>query len=317
MIPGWLFLSLTLHIAADPKPDLANRALDEEAVAHWRLAQYHESRRSKIWTAGPAFVNYGKAIEIEPQYAAPYLDRGRLYFECDKLDEALADYDAAVRLLPQFAGGFISRGDLHLHRGDDRKALSDFDEAIRLLNVSNTSIGVGSHEYRIPAWKGLDYAHSRRCLVRLFLKDRTAAMTDLEAAIRNLPKFHNLSDKQLQGANRTQAARYYSAAAWVLATHPDAAVRDGRLAQQLLAKVQEPDPETIVAASEHTYPVRAAVAAELGLFPEAMEWEKKYSDCVSGMAWGTPWVGSRYRLEEYEQRRQLRVRSTWFLQEKP
>src|SRR5262245_32213716 len=127
---GWLFFSLALCPAADPKPELANRALDADAVAHWQLAQDHESRRSKIWSPGPALVNYAKAIEIEPQYAAPYLDRGRLYFECDKLDEALADYNAAVRLLPQFAGAFISRGDLHLFRGDARQALADFDEAI-------------------------------------------------------------------------------------------------------------------------------------------------------------------------------------------
>ena len=98
---GWLFFTLALCPAADPKPELANRALDADAVAHWQLAQDHESRRSKIWSPGPALVNYAKAIEIEPQYAAPYLDRGRLYFECDKLDEALADYNAAVRLLPQ------------------------------------------------------------------------------------------------------------------------------------------------------------------------------------------------------------------------
>src|SRR5262245_66098192 len=127
---GWLFLSLALHAAADPKPDFANHVLNPEAVAHWELAQHYESKRSRIWSPGPALVNYAKAIEIEPQYAAPYLDRGRLYFECDKLDEALADYNAAVRLLPQFAGAFISRGDLHLFRGDARQALADFDEAI-------------------------------------------------------------------------------------------------------------------------------------------------------------------------------------------
>src|SRR3954453_21262977 len=104
MTSGLLILSLALQTAADPKPDLANRGLHPDAIAHWELAQHHESRKSKVWSAGPALMNYTKAIEIEPQYAAPYLDRGRLYFECDKLDEALADYDAAVRLVPQFAG---------------------------------------------------------------------------------------------------------------------------------------------------------------------------------------------------------------------
>lgn len=318
MNSGLLILSLTLQTAADPKLDLANRALQADAVAHWELAQYHESRRSKVWSAGPALVNYTKAIEIEPQYAAPYLDRGRLYFECDKLDEALADYDAAVRLLPQFAGAFISRGDLHLHRGNDQKALADFDEALRLLNASNKLIVVGDHQYLIRGWKGLDYAYSRRCLVRLFLKDRVGARADLEAAVQNLPKFvPPLSDKELQNANLRQAGRYYSAAAWILSTHPDAAVRDGRLAQQLLGKVREPNPNTIVDVSTDSYPVRAAVAAELGMFPQAVEWEKKYMDRVSGMTWGTPWVGSRYRLGEYEERRPLRDRSTWFLPEKP
>jgi tetratricopeptide (TPR) repeat protein len=317
MMCGLLLLTLALP-AADPKPELANRALNPEAIAHWELAQYHESRRSKIWTAGPALVSYAKAIEIEPQYAAPYLDRGRLYFERDQLDEALADYDAAVRLLPQFAGAFVSRGDLHLHRGDDRKALADFDAAIRLLDASNRPIIVGNHQNSVRAWRGLDYAYARRCLARLFLKDRVGAQADLESAVQNLRRFvPSLSEEDLKRANGRRAGHYQLAAAWVLATHPDADVRDGRLAQQLVAKVQDPDPDGLGEVTHDTDPVRAAVAAELGRFAEAVRWEKKYLDRVSRMAWGTPWSGSRYRSGEYEDRRPLRSRSTWFLPEKP
>lgn len=67
------------------------------------------------------------------------------------------------------------------------------------------------------------------------------------------------------GVNKTAKIRY----AWILATHPDAQRRDGKLANEYLAQIEKNyfDQQTYLQ-------TQAAVAAENGEFKQALKWQK-------------------------------------------
>jgi len=49
-----------------------------------------------------------------------------------ELDLALKDFEAAINLDPNYADPFINRAELREKQGDQAAAVKDFDEAIRL-----------------------------------------------------------------------------------------------------------------------------------------------------------------------------------------
>ncbi len=54
-----------------------------------------------------AIKHYGKAIELNPQFAGAYNNRGNAKADLRQFIEALADFDKAITLNPQFAGHTI------------------------------------------------------------------------------------------------------------------------------------------------------------------------------------------------------------------
>ncbi len=74
----------------------------------------------------------GKAIEINPNVASAYSNRGLALKELKRLDDALASYDAAIALKPDYAQAFNNSGLAlqELKRLDD--ALASYDKAIAL-----------------------------------------------------------------------------------------------------------------------------------------------------------------------------------------
>ena len=48
-----------------------------------------------------AIAAYDNAIELDPQYAFAYYNRGNAYYMQEKYAEAIADYDRALALSPQ------------------------------------------------------------------------------------------------------------------------------------------------------------------------------------------------------------------------
>ena len=74
----------------------------------------------------------GKAIEINPNVASAYSNRGLALKELKRLDDALASYDKAIALKPDYADAFYNRGNAlqALKRLED--ALASYDKAITL-----------------------------------------------------------------------------------------------------------------------------------------------------------------------------------------
>ncbi len=71
-------------------------------------------------------------IRIEPDDALAYHNRGFVYDDQGKFDEAIADYTEAIRIEPNMALAYYYRGSAYGKQGDKAKAEADFAKAKEL-----------------------------------------------------------------------------------------------------------------------------------------------------------------------------------------
>ncbi|EDX85026.1 tetratricopeptide repeat domain protein [Synechococcus sp. PCC 7335] len=76
-------------------------------------------------------------IVREPTNPENLVNRGLMYSNLGRGDDALADYNRAIELNPKFDRAFSNRGNLHAIRHNWQDAIADYDEAIDLnpLNI--------------------------------------------------------------------------------------------------------------------------------------------------------------------------------------
>lgn len=93
-------------------------------------------------------------IVREPANPQNLVDRGLVYSNLRRYDDALADYNRAIELNPKFDRAFSNRGNLHAIRHSWQDAIADYDEAIDLnplnirarLNQAVTFREIGNYE---------------------------------------------------------------------------------------------------------------------------------------------------------------------------
>ena len=75
---------------------------------------------------------YGEAVELKPDFAAAYNNRGIAYDDLKQYERAIADYDAAIELDPNFAAAYNNRGAAYADMEQHEQAIDDYDTAIEL-----------------------------------------------------------------------------------------------------------------------------------------------------------------------------------------
>jgi tetratricopeptide (TPR) repeat protein len=96
-----------------------------------------------------AIAAYNEAIQLDPESAHVFINRGNAYKNKGDHDRAIADFNEAIRLDPKSALAFRDRGDAYTNKGDNDRAIADFNEAIRLdpksaLALSNRGVAYGN-----------------------------------------------------------------------------------------------------------------------------------------------------------------------------
>jgi len=231
-------------------------------------AAEHLERGNEALASGDherAAAEYGEAIRIDPEYAFAYYDRGNLRLSANDLDGAIADYNAAIRLVPDLAYAYVNRGNAWMRKDEYARAIGDYDRAIRLKPQF------------APAYRN-------RGSARLARREYRRAVADLEQAIR--------LDSRNAGA--------LDSLAWILATCPEDALRDGKRAVRLAWDT--------ASLTEWRNPVflgtLAAAYAESERFDEAERWQRRALDLIPA---GAPAeAAARQRLALYRAGKPLR-----------
>ena len=84
-----------------------------------------------------ALSDYSKAIEINPNYAEAYNNRGFLYSYQQKYELALADVNKAIDINPNHAEAYANRGLLYAILGQPEKVKIDLQQAAILFLQQN------------------------------------------------------------------------------------------------------------------------------------------------------------------------------------
>ena len=80
----------------------------------------------------PAIEDFNKAIELNPNYAEAYSNRGLVYAKKGDYDRAIEDLNKAIELDPNYAEAYNNRGIAFEGEGDYDRAIANYTKAIQL-----------------------------------------------------------------------------------------------------------------------------------------------------------------------------------------
>lgn len=79
-----------------------------------------------------AIEDNSKAIEFDPKDVSAYYNRGNAYYNLKRYYKAIEDYSKAIELNPELAKVYINRGNMYSKLKENYKAIKDFNKAIEL-----------------------------------------------------------------------------------------------------------------------------------------------------------------------------------------
>lgn len=79
-----------------------------------------------------AIVDFDQALKLTPDHVVIYINRGAAYYNKGEYDRAIADHDKAIKLKPDFAAAYNNRGAAYHYEGEYDRAIADYDKAIKL-----------------------------------------------------------------------------------------------------------------------------------------------------------------------------------------
>ena len=111
---------------ADEKQSVAIDSSNAKTADEWFfLGYYAEQSDLKL-------NYYSKALELDPEHAAAYNNRGNILRSLGKNEKAIEDLSLAIALDPLYAPAYINRGTMYRDVHEYSKAIRDYDKALEL-----------------------------------------------------------------------------------------------------------------------------------------------------------------------------------------
>lgn len=247
----------------------------------------------------PAIEHYHKAVKIKPDYAEARCNLGAILTVQDKLDEAVENLAAAIKIKPDFAEAHYDLGNALIGQGKPDEAVMQYAEAVRCKpDYMEAYFNLGNVLFQRRQW--------------------SEALTNYAVAAQLQPSFVEAQIRMAMAlrhlGNGQEAIQHYRTAlqlnarsvtalqglAWVLATNPDAKVRNGTEAvSDALLAAQTDGSDPIV------WDTLAAAYAEIGRFDEAVKAADKAIDLATI-------AGYQQLAGEIQTRRQLYAQGNAF-----
>lgn len=204
-------------------------------------------RRARLWSergrGDLALAAFDEALALDPNFAAALNGRGNEYFRSGDYPRAIANYNQALLLEPRSGVAYCNRAGAWLMLGEAEIAIDDYSEAIE---------------------RRADYApaYFGRASAQAAQGQYAPALADYRQAIRLDPQF----------------AAAYENLAWLLASAPASARRNGRQAVELAARACE------LTGWRQSEPIAtlAAACAESRDFDGAIHWQRRAIELAPG-----------------------------------
>jgi len=147
---------------------------------------------------------FNQAIQLNPNYAEAYYNRGTTRYELGDKQGAIADYDQALRINPQLSQAYSNRGAARYELGDKQGAVADFNQAFRINPndaIAYSNRGIARYELGDKQGAIADYnqalrinpklfkAYLNRGAARLGLEDKQGAIADFNQALQINPNY--------------------------------------------------------------------------------------------------------------------------------
>ena len=195
----------------------------EEAIEKWRsianITEGTDEHTAEAWfnigyllspknveggDFAEAIAAYNKAIELNPNLAAAYNNRGVAKRNLGQYEAAIADYDAAIRLDSTYVAAYNNRGIAKMNLDQYEAAIADYDAAIRLdstcteaynnrgiakMNLDQYEAAIADYGAAIRLDSTYAEAYCNRGIAKGYLDQYEAAIADYGAAIRLYPDF--------------------------------------------------------------------------------------------------------------------------------
>ena len=212
-----------------------------------------------------AFECYRRALAIDPKFAEVENNLGILLTKEGKPSEAIEHYQKAIELKPTRAEFYNNLGNLLANQGRAADAIPEFEKALEIepdntqfhYNLANIAFSQGKWDEAInhyqQAMKGMPdnvHAHYQLGLAYQCSNQSAAAIREFQTVLK-LDPLHVTAQNNL---------------AWILATSPDASLRDGPKAVELAQRAVQ----LSAGASPQILDTLAAAYAESGRFTEAL-----------------------------------------------
>lgn len=251
-----------------------------------------------------ALKSFNEAGELAPNAALPYTHRGEVYRRQGDLKKAVDQLTKALAIAPDDVRTLILRASLYFQLDEFEKSIADVDQVIQLQpqllepHLLRAEILVGSKridEATAQLERLLPLAPNEPRLLEPLAtyylvaeRPRKAIETFtklIELDPENFRALRFRGDSYLSVGQHTEAVADFDRAlelgeaddgllnnfAWVLATSPDDAIRDGDRALELATKAAETSSYQI----PHILSTLAAAYAENGDFENAVKWSEK------------------------------------------
>ncbi|MFO0966829.1 MAG: tetratricopeptide repeat protein [Gemmataceae bacterium] len=224
--------------------------------------------RAECWRKAKEFdkaiADLTEAIKLRPADSMLFRSRGFVWGSLKNVDKSIDDYTEAIRLDPQDGLSLNARGFAWEDKKDFEKALADFEKALKLNPSSHLALsGRGRVLANLKRTEEAIADYTAYLRLRPISPLIFAARADLFVRLRDYPKA--VADYE-HAIDLERAPAHVAGLAWLLATCPDAKIRDGKraskLASEALAKAGEP--------YWWYLEVCAAAAAESGNFTKAV-----------------------------------------------